>query len=79
MVTLFVGLASLTALNVALWFEYSMEPSIFWASSPFYCNLCLIKFELFVADKETHLFVTRFDSIRDYPAKPPFRWGCLAV
>ena len=27
--------------------------------------LCFIKFELLVADKETHFFATIFDSIRD--------------
>ncbi len=70
MVRLFAGLAGLTALNVALLFESPMVTLDLLGIFTLLLYLCFIKIELLVADKEPHLFLTSFDSIRDYPSKP---------
>ena len=64
-----MGLTSLTVLNVVLWFESSVVTLDILG--PFTILLSLVLHQVFLgADKETHLFVTRFDSIRDCLPKP---------
>jgi len=64
-VRLSAGLARLTALNPALWFESSMVPLDILGLFTLLLSLCFIQIELLVADTEPHLFLTGFDSIRD--------------